>query len=106
MRFLLSLVGAWRLGVDLDERKGVRKNLPEAYGAASKTVGIGDLEYFNNYKLLSTALDLCRRGIFKLFKEGSPGGWETWFSASKTSIYLSKTEWGSAPLPFIHSSQI
>ena len=75
MRFRLSLLGAWRLGADLEERREVRKNLLEAYDAASKAVQSGDLEYFENQKLLSTAQDLCRRGILKLLMEGPPGGW-------------------------------
>ena len=75
MRFRLSLTGAWHLGSDLEERKKVRKNLLDAYDAASKAVHSGALDYFKNQELLSTAQDLCRRGIFKLLKEGSPSDW-------------------------------
>ena len=75
MRFRLSLIGAWRLGADLEERREVHKNLPEVFDAASEPVYIGDLEYFENQKLLSTAQVLCRRGFPNLLKKGSPGGW-------------------------------
>ena len=82
MRFRLSQTGAWHLGSDLEERKKVRKNLLDAYDAASKAVHGGPLavhgdalDYFEYQQLLSTAQDLCRRGILKLLKEGSPGDW-------------------------------
>ena len=75
MRFRLSLTGAWHLGSDRKERKKVRKNLLEAYDAASKAVHSGDLENSKYPLPLSTAQDLCRRGILKLLKEGSPSDW-------------------------------
>ena len=83
MRFRLPLIGAWHLGSDLEERKKVRKNLREAYDTASKAVHGGPLavhgdalEYFKYQQLLSTAQDMCRRGILKLLKEESPSDWE------------------------------
>ena len=75
IRFKLSLFGAWHLGTDFEERKCIRKKLRLVYDAASKAVHSGDLEYFENQKLLSTAQDLCRRGILKLLREGSPLDW-------------------------------
>jgi len=75
MRFRLSLTGAWHLGADLQERKKVRRNLLKAYDAASKAVHGGNLDYVGNQKLLSTAQDLCRHGILKLLREGSPNDW-------------------------------
>ncbi len=75
MRFKLSLFGAWHLGSDFDERKRIRKKLRQVYDAASKAVHSGDLEYFEYQQLLSTAQDLCRRGILKLLREGPPRDW-------------------------------
>lgn len=74
-RFKLPLFGAWHLGTDFEERKCIRKKLRQVYDAASKAVHSGDLEYFENQQLLSTAQDLCRRGILKLLKEGVPSDW-------------------------------
>jgi len=75
IRFKLSLFGAWHLGTNFEERKCIRKKLRQVYDAASKAVHSGDLDYFENQELLSTAQDLCRRGILKLLKEGSPSDW-------------------------------
>ena len=74
-RFKLPLFGAWHLGTNFEERKRIRKKLRQVYDAASKAVHSGDLDYFENQELLSTAQDLCRRGILKLLKEGSPSDW-------------------------------
>ena len=74
-RFKLPLFGAWHLGTDFEERKRIRKRLRQVYDTASKAVHTGDLEYFENQELLSTAQDLCRRGILKLLKEGAPRDW-------------------------------
>ena len=75
MRFRLSLIGAWHLSADLEERRRVRKMLLDAYDVASKAVHSGDLDYFDNQQLLTEAQDLCRRGILKLLKDGPPRDW-------------------------------
>ncbi|MDE0310653.1 MAG: HEPN domain-containing protein [Caldilineaceae bacterium] len=75
MGLRLSLCGAWHLGVDFEQRKKIRKNLQDAYNTASKAVHGDNLDYIENQQLLSTAQDLCRRGILKLLKEGSPRDW-------------------------------
>ena len=75
MGLRLSLCGAWHLGVDFEQRKRIRKNLQDAYNTASKAVHGGNLDYIRNQQLLSTAQDLCRRGILKLLREGSPNDW-------------------------------
>ena len=75
LRFKLSLFGAWHLGADFKERKCIRKKLRQVYDAASKAVHSGDLDYFEYQPLLSTAQDLCRRGLLKLLREGPPRNW-------------------------------
>lgn len=75
LRFKLSLFGAWHLGTDFEERKCIRKKLRQVYDAASKAVHSGDLEYLEYQQLLSTAQNLCRRGILKLLREGPPRDW-------------------------------
>jgi len=75
MSYRLCLTVAWHLGTDLVERKKVRKNLLDAYDAASKAVHSGDLDYIEYQELLAIAQDLCRRGILKLLKQGSPNDW-------------------------------
>ena len=76
MRFRLSLFGAWHLGSNLGDRKRIRKRLREAYDVASGSVHSGVLEYtYENRALLSDAQDLCRRGILKILREGSPHDW-------------------------------
>ncbi len=74
-RFKLPLFGAWHLGTDFEERKCIRKKLRQVYDAASKAVHTGDLEFSENQEPLSTAQDLCRRGILKLLREGPPRDW-------------------------------
>lgn len=61
------------MGADFEERKRIRKKLRQVYDAVSKAVHSGNLEYVN--PTLSTAQDLCRRGILKLLREGPPNDW-------------------------------
>ena len=76
MRFRLSLYGAWHLGVEYEERKGIRKRLREAYDTASKAVHGGNLKDKTDLQdLVSDAQDLCRRGIIKMLREGYPSDW-------------------------------
>ena len=65
MRFRLALCGAWHLGADFEERRSTRKALRDAYDAASKAVHEGELPNAAR-PTLSTAQDLCRRGMLKL----------------------------------------
>lgn len=74
-RFKLPLFGAWHLGTDFEERQCIRKKLRQVYDTASKAVHSGDLEFSENQEPLSTAQDLCRRGILKLLREGPPRDW-------------------------------
>ena len=74
-RFKLPLFGAWHLGTDFEERKCIRKKLRQVYDTASKAVHSGDLEFSENQEPLSTAQDLCRRGILKILREGPPRDW-------------------------------
>ena len=74
MRFRLALCGAWHLGADFEERRSIRKALREAYDKASKAVHEGELPTAAE-PTLSTAQDLCRRGILKLLREGPPDDW-------------------------------
>ena len=73
-RFRLSLIGAWHLGKDLDERRYIRKTLRDAYDTASKAVHLGELPS-TAAKDLSLQQDLCRRGLLKLLLEGPPDDW-------------------------------
>ena len=74
MRFRLALFGAWHLGEDFQERRSIRKALRAAYDMASTAVHEGELP--NSVEpTLSTAQDLCRRGILKLLREGPPDNW-------------------------------
>ena len=74
MRFRLALFGAWHLGADLEDRRTIRKALRDAYDTASKAVHEGKLPSAAQHGL-STAQDLCRRGILKLLREGPPADW-------------------------------
>ena len=74
MRFRLALFGAWHLGADLEGRRSIRRALRDAYDTASKAVHEGELPKAMK-PTLSTAQDLCRRGILKLLREGPPDDW-------------------------------
>ena len=74
MRFRLALFGAWHLAADLEERRSIRRTLRDAYDTASKAVHEGELPKALK-PTLSTAQDLCRRGILKLLQEGPPDDW-------------------------------
>ena len=82
MRFRLALFGAWYLGADVQERQTIRKTLRDAYDSASGVVHGGDLKgdkesHEADRELLSSAQDLCRRGILKLIRKGMPSS-EDW----------------------------
>ena len=74
MRFRLALCGAWHLGADFEERRSIRRALRDAYDTASKAVHEGELTKAAQPDL-STAQNLCRRGIVKLLREGPPDDW-------------------------------
>ena len=74
MRFRLALCGAWHLGADFEARRSIRKALRDAYDTASKAVHEGELPKAAR-PTLSTAQNLCRRGILKLLREGPPDDW-------------------------------
>ena len=74
MRFRLSLMGAWHLSADLDERRSTRKILRDAYDTASKAVHLGEVPREAQANL-SAAQDLCRRGILRLLRNGPPRNW-------------------------------
>ena len=76
MRFRLALFGAWFLGSDFQDRKGIRNILRNAYDRASGAVHTGDVELTpENRTLLVEAQSLCRLGILKLLGEGFPADW-------------------------------
>ncbi len=76
MRFRLSLIGAWFLGKDFEDRRRIRKTLRDAYDRASGAVHTGNIAYTNdNRELLANAQRLCREGILKLLREGPPTDW-------------------------------
>ena len=56
------------------ERRFIRGALRDAYDTASKAVHEGELPKAMK-PTLSTAQDLCRRGILKLLREGPPDDW-------------------------------
>ena len=74
MRFRLALFGAWHLAADFEERRSVRRALRDAYDTASKAVHEGELPEAMK-PTLSTAQNLCRRGILKLLRDGPPADW-------------------------------
>lgn len=76
MRFRLSLIGAWFLGHDFDDRQRIRKVLRNAYDTASGAVHTGSIVTTDvNRALLSDAQSLCREGILKLLRVGPPADW-------------------------------
>ena len=74
MRFRLSLFGAWYLGSTVDERRDIRKTLRDAYDTASGAVHSGEVPG-NSEACLGEAQELCRQGILKLLREGTPKDW-------------------------------
>lgn len=74
-RFRISLIGAWHLGTDYEDRKRIFRQLRNAYDEASRVVHGGDSDRKKAQKVLSDAQDLCRRGILRLLKEGCPSNW-------------------------------
>ena len=76
MSFRLAHFGAWHLGSDFEDRKGIRDTLKRAYGKASRAVHDGRVQSTEeNQQLLSETQALCRRGILKLLEEGEPTNW-------------------------------
>lgn len=71
MRFRLSLFGAWHLGSTFEERRDIRKTLRDAYDTASGVVHSGEISS-KSKDCLEEAQELCRLGILKLLREGSP----------------------------------
>ena len=74
MRFRLSVFGAWYLAEDIEERRCIRKTLMAAYDAGSEAVHEGKVSE-KKRGTLSSAQDLCRRGILDLLHEGPPDDW-------------------------------
>lgn len=74
MRFRLSVFGAWYLAADIKERRRIRKTLMAAYDAGSEAVHEGKVSE-KKRGTLSSAQDLCRRGILNLLHEGPPDDW-------------------------------
>ncbi len=97
MRFRLSLMGAWHLSADLDERRSIRKTLRDAYDTASGAVHTGEIKDEHRVKL-SDAQDLCRRGILKLFREGPPQDWGDLVLGAEAGVLLpaGNTDGGTA----------
>ena len=87
LSFRLSLYGAWHLGSNSDDRRGIRKKLNDVYGKGSTAVHTGsvssDLEAF---ALLSEGQYLCRRGIRKLLREGHPKDWLTLILGAEVDV--------------------
>lgn len=76
MRFRLSLIGAWFLGQDFEDRRRIRKVLRDAYDTASRAVHTGNIVLTDdNRALLADAQSLCREGILKLLVDGPPTDW-------------------------------
>ena len=85
MRFRLTLFGAWHLSANLDERRSIRKTLRDAYDMASKAVHVGEVAGNEHANLLPDAQNLCRRGIYKLLREGQPQDWGDLILGADTS---------------------
>lgn len=76
MRFRLSLIGAWFMGQDFEDRRRIRKVLRDAYDTASGAVHTGNVALTDdNRELLANAQQLCREGILKLLRDGPPSDW-------------------------------
>ena len=76
MRFRVALFGAWHLGKDFKDRQRIRKELRDSYDRASAAVHTGSIAAGSaNKELLAVGQELCRRGIQKLLREGSPEDW-------------------------------
>ena len=76
MRFRLSLIGAWFMGQDFEDRRRIRKVLRDAYDTASGAVHTGNVAFTDdNRELLANAQQLCREGILKLLRDGPPSDW-------------------------------
>ncbi len=74
MRFRLSLFGAWHLGATLEDRRGIRKTLCDAYDRASGAVHTGVAPRESDV-CFASAQELCRDGILKLIRDGEPENW-------------------------------
>ena len=76
MRFRVALFGAWHLGNDFTDRQRIRKVLRDSYDRASAAVHTGSISGQSaNADLLANGQGLCRKGIQKLIREGSPKDW-------------------------------
>lgn len=79
LQYRLSLLGAWYLGENREDRAAISKQLRDAYGARSKAVHEGILprkHEADSAGVIKKAQDLCRRTIVKIVKDGRFPDWE------------------------------
>lgn len=74
--FRLADYGAWHLGADFVQRKKYRDILQRAYRLASRAVHAGEVDDTpENRDVLTSAQDLCRKGILKRTDEPEEPNW-------------------------------
>ena len=75
--FRIATYGAWHLGKDFKQRHLFRETLRKAYSDSSNAVHGGKLKYaVKDPDLVSSAQDICRKGILKRLKETERPKWD------------------------------
>ena len=66
------------IGTDMEDRQRIKASVRIFYEARSEIVhsGTGEASPFTNGAAFVTGLDLARRSLFKLLREGPPDNWE------------------------------
>ena len=83
--FRLSVRAAWHLGQDVEDRKRLQDTLKKIYDRRSKAVHNGTLDEEIQCggkrilisEFIELAQDLCRKSIFKIFKDGRIPDWNS-----------------------------
>lgn len=74
--FRISNYGAWHIGADFSQRREYQKTLRKAYDRRSRAVHTGAVTPTEeNRNLLTSAQDLCRKGILKRLDETEEPNW-------------------------------
>ena len=75
--FRIATYGAWHLGKTFEQRHAFRETLRKAYSDSSSAVHGGKLKYAaKDPKLVSSAQDICRKGILKRLEETERPKWD------------------------------
>ncbi len=75
--FRIATYGAWHIGRNLKERRECRETLRKVYDDSSRAVHAGKLKHAErNPELVSSAQDICRKGILKRLEETERPKWD------------------------------